>query len=245
MRTKKLLLTLLANLVLAIYLVSSYSTIYLFTGATVRRLASEDRYFENIGTLGLFVTGILFLVAYFRYRKKSKIVKTHVFIKGLAYLLLAAAFLAAAGEEISWGQRIFGFETPSALEAINAQEETNFHNLSFLRGAGDHPYLFRLTFERLTNIFWFILFFTVPVAATLSKSVRQRLNKYLPIGPWPAAALMMANYSIHRALREVAPLGVQGSIDEIKESNFGILFAAIAVHFIFFSDNTNCSDDRN
>lgn len=33
------------------------------------------------------------------------------------------------GEEISWGQRIFGFETPDWLKTKNLQKETNFHNL--------------------------------------------------------------------------------------------------------------------
>lgn len=32
-------------------------------------------------------------------------------------------------EEISWGQRIFGFETPELLQRYNLQKETNIHNL--------------------------------------------------------------------------------------------------------------------
>jgi len=35
----------------------------------------------------------------------------------------------AAGEEISWGQRIFGLKTPEYFEEHNAQHETNLHNL--------------------------------------------------------------------------------------------------------------------
>ena len=42
---------------------------------------------------------------------------------------LAVLALIAAGEEISWGQRIFGFETGQTLQAINLQRETNLHNL--------------------------------------------------------------------------------------------------------------------
>jgi hypothetical protein len=50
---------------------------------------------------------------------------------------LAAAFLAVvtlgafllAGEEISWGQRVFGW-TSESLEAVNRQGETNLHNIS-------------------------------------------------------------------------------------------------------------------
>lgn len=35
-----------------------------------------------------------------------------------------------AGEELSWGQHIFGWGTPAYLEAVNDQEETNLHNIS-------------------------------------------------------------------------------------------------------------------
>ena len=34
------------------------------------------------------------------------------------------------GEEISWGQHLFGWETPDAWKALNDQDETNLHNTS-------------------------------------------------------------------------------------------------------------------
>lgn len=37
--------------------------------------------------------------------------------------------ILAALEEISWGQRLLGFETPLWLKGANYQEETNLHNL--------------------------------------------------------------------------------------------------------------------
>ncbi len=43
----------------------------------------------------------------------------------------ALLFAFVAGEEISWGQRLFGFETPDALRAINTQNEFNIHNIGF------------------------------------------------------------------------------------------------------------------
>lgn len=35
-----------------------------------------------------------------------------------------------AGEELSWGQHLFGWSTPEYIEAVNDQEETNLHNVS-------------------------------------------------------------------------------------------------------------------
>ncbi|MDH3749790.1 MAG: tetratricopeptide repeat protein [Gammaproteobacteria bacterium] len=45
------------------------------------------------------------------------------------FALLAIACSYVVLEEISWGQRIFGFETPEFLKARNLQGEANLHNL--------------------------------------------------------------------------------------------------------------------
>ncbi len=46
-------------------------------------------------------------------------------------LLVAVVCLFGAGEEISWGQRVFDIETPAAMVERNAQKELNLHNLTF------------------------------------------------------------------------------------------------------------------
>jgi hypothetical protein len=45
------------------------------------------------------------------------------------YLVLACGLFFLVGEEVSWGQRIFGWGTPEALSAVNKQDETNLHNI--------------------------------------------------------------------------------------------------------------------
>lgn len=47
----------------------------------------------------------------------------------LPFALAAAACVVIAGEELSWGQWIFHWDTPEALAAVNLQNETNAHNL--------------------------------------------------------------------------------------------------------------------
>ena len=47
----------------------------------------------------------------------------------VAAAVLAAVLLFAAGEEISWGQRIFEVDTPEVLVDSNKQDELNLHNL--------------------------------------------------------------------------------------------------------------------
>lgn len=45
------------------------------------------------------------------------------------FAFLSVFILFVIGEEISWGQRILGWGTPEALQAINKQDETNVHNI--------------------------------------------------------------------------------------------------------------------
>ncbi len=45
----------------------------------------------------------------------------------LAWTLASFYF---AGEEASWGQHYFGWQTPELFDKINKQDETNFHNTS-------------------------------------------------------------------------------------------------------------------
>ena len=46
-------------------------------------------------------------------------------------------------EEISWGQWVFFWRTPEAIKEVNAQGETNFHNIGPLQG---HSEWMRLAF---------------------------------------------------------------------------------------------------
>ena len=52
--------------------------------------------------------------------------------KQLGYwiLLVTLACVYFAGEEISWGQQLLGWETPELFKKINDQHETNLHNMS-------------------------------------------------------------------------------------------------------------------
>ncbi|MBE2272553.1 MAG: hypothetical protein IAE80_30235 [Anaerolinea sp.] len=51
---------------------------------------------------------------------------------------IAALLVFLTGEEISWGQRLIGIETPEALSSINRQQEITVHNI------GDLLEVFRL-----------------------------------------------------------------------------------------------------
>lgn len=55
--------------------------------------------------------------------------------EGLSKLLIWGALLTLAciyfaGEELSWGQHLFGWSTPESVARLNDQQETNLHNMS-------------------------------------------------------------------------------------------------------------------
>lgn len=56
---------------------------------------------------------------------------TRQFLVMYFYLALAVGLFLGAMEEISWGQRLVGWETPTALNEINTQGETTIHNVNF------------------------------------------------------------------------------------------------------------------
>jgi hypothetical protein len=55
--------------------------------------------------------------------------------QALMFAGFAFANFFIAGEEIAWGQRIFGLQTPDDLKAINAQGEITVHNIGRIQDA--------------------------------------------------------------------------------------------------------------
>lgn len=110
-------------LLLALFLAYAiYSLLLAFSPGLYHVLSREDGAAEYSGAFAFLACGIvLFLAAKKKY--------TDIFSKVLLYIF-ALFFVIAAGEEISWGQRIIGWSTPDQLAAINDQNETNFHNIN-------------------------------------------------------------------------------------------------------------------
>ena len=82
-------------------------------------------------------------------------------------------FLLVALEEISWGQRIFGVETPDFFVSHNLQDETNFHNLDS-EGV-----------NRLFASFVFAVAIALPSLTLMSKRLNSLIRRYgVPLPQW-------------------------------------------------------------
>ena len=80
----------------------------------------EDGILEYLTVLFALLSSFLILLSL--RNQKSKI---EIFVK----IFLSLLFFIFGMEEISWGQRIIGLETPQFLAVINHQKEINFHNI--------------------------------------------------------------------------------------------------------------------
>lgn len=89
----------------------------------LKYLANEDALAENISFFAYFLASCFALVIAFSFVKMKK------FLYAAMYFFLAAALFFIAGEEISWGQRMFNITTPANLAAINRQGELTLHNI--------------------------------------------------------------------------------------------------------------------
>jgi len=68
-------------------------------------------------------------------------------------IMLIVFFIICGGEEISWGQRIIGMETPEFVKSVNVQNEINIHNI------GSISLFSNLFFLGMVTFFLFIPFF--------------------------------------------------------------------------------------
>jgi hypothetical protein len=112
-------------------------------------LQGEDRVVEWL-TFVFFLTGsvLAFLIlAYRRTMSKQMIVY---------FLALGVFLLVCAGEEISWGQRVLGFETPENMMTTNEQKEFNLHNMKMkhIHPQGIFSFLMSLYGILLPVVFW-------------------------------------------------------------------------------------------
>ena len=86
-------------------------------------LAAEDGLSEW-GTVGMYLVGLP-LAAFISLR----LWRSGHRRMALFYCAIAVVLLTAVLEEISWGQRVFDWETPEALAEVNFQDETTVHNI--------------------------------------------------------------------------------------------------------------------
>jgi len=173
----------------------------------------EDGLVENLTAIFLLTTSG---VAIWRAVKASREGKRWwVF----TWALLAFLFFFAAGEEISWGQRIFNIESSEFFMEKNLQKETNLHNLVI-----GNVKVNKLIFSQLLTVvlgFYLVLF--RPLAAKTRFFSQMVTHFQIPLPRWHHVAVLLLSalaISFYHLLKA----------GEVREFAFAIVFLLIFLY---------------
>jgi hypothetical protein len=217
---------------IAIYIALAYASLAMGNNVLAVTIP-EDHYFELVGAFSFLVTSLLFFYG-FRLARKTLDKSWVSLIKQFVYLGLALLFLFGAGEEISWGQRILGFQTPESVSEVNRQEEFNLHNLSTWEAS---------TFldpDRLFDIFWFLFAVFTPAVSLVVPSFKRFAGQFIPIVFWGIGVLFVYNYlwaklakTLFSAAYTFERISFAQAVQEVKESNYAIIFILVGLYAIW------------
>ena len=176
-----------------------FSSLLVADPLTFQALTREDYWVENLTAVWFLLAGLLLFVTTLVERS---------FFRRCVYILGAMAMVFAAGEEISWGQRIFGFATPDFLMHLNEQKEFTVHNIA----------------NKLFDIIW--LNGTLILCMTTSAAFFCRKDRLFGI-PLPSIPLMLGfliviSYESGANLRELSGESFREYLVGVKRS-FGFI----------------------
>lgn len=114
--------------------------VFLFSALTIVLILSvyfgftDAEYFDNVfaqedGAVEYGTFFFLLCISILQFYRLFTASKNKAVLWKLGIFFFGILFLFGAGEEISWGQRIFGIESGDFFKDNNLQNETNLHNL--------------------------------------------------------------------------------------------------------------------
>ena len=186
--------------------------IFLFDEELYLLIIREDGVIEYLtASFLLFASTKLFFLFLKIYKKYS------VFNFGLLSYSLVLFF--GFGEEISWGQRIFGIQSPSFFSENNFQGEINLHNMMVM-GVDLNRWIFTYV---LVLIFTFYFLIT-PIMYYKNKFPKTIVNRF---------SFLIPNYlysSIFLITTLIINLNLAEKVSEVWECSF-----AVTIFFICFN----------
>ncbi len=137
------------------------------------------------------------------------------------WLFLGFLFLFGAMEEISWGQRILGIESPEWFLKHNRQFETNLHNL-VIYGVN----LNKAVFGSFLGIVVLIYMLATPILYRLNRSFKNFINRWtIPI---PQNYQILLFIIVNTILQ--FHLGQTKKVSEMRELSTCFFFFLVLIH---------------
>lgn len=213
----------------------SYIIYAFFSDDLLIKLGDEDGFFEWLTALFFLVSSVIFLIVFWRTK--------NVFLLGLALI-----FFLGAGEEISWGQRLFGFATPESIKKLNTQREFNLHNLEFFDGVNS-DFKKKKGLERIFEVNVLFRLFSVTFCVLIPLFFlyirpRFRVNKkiQMPVAPVTIGVFFFISWLIFYSLKyAILPRGrviwYYLSSGEIFEFTASFVYFLIALYFFKRKDD--------
>lgn len=111
-------------LLLTPFFIMAIGVLSAFLGKRIYLLVTgEDGIAENLQVIVYIITLVLAVrMVHTYWQAQERLI-------ALLYVVLCCGLVFLTGEEISWGQRIFGWSTTGVFAEINEQQETNLHNI--------------------------------------------------------------------------------------------------------------------
>ncbi len=146
----------------------------------------EDGFAEYGTAFLLFSSSLLLFSRFF------KLLKSKPLLWKVGIFLMATVFLFGAGEEISWGQRIFNVESSQYFLENNAQGETNLHNMIV-----DGKKVNKIIFSQLLTIVLVIYLIIAPILYRKFEAIKNLADSFaVPIVKWHHTIAFLASTGI-------------------------------------------------
>lgn len=224
-----------------IVIICSYS-IYNGTDQKVASILGREDGFYEWGTFFLYFVSFLYLILTYK--------STKIFF----ILMLSLVMLFGACEEVSWGQRIVGFETPENIKKENVQGELTIHNLELfnpinLKGEQKEGFSKLTDLNFLFKIFNFFFGIGIPLGVFHFKAFSNMSQKIrLPVPPVSIGMGFVISwiglkYSISAIRKEYIYLQEPAYVIEISEFNNAFIMAMISLYFYTYSKKYSIVED--
>ena len=213
---------------MVLYLTLAYSTLG-WGEKWAATLYPEDHYFENVGAISFFAASAISLFVFMRALNMRAITGIH-WIKLLVYSALALLYFFGAGEELSWGERIFYMQVPPGLAQENIQQELKIQNLAIVE---KNPFL---NADIIYTVFWMGFAVAIPLVSLVWKRFKLFAEKFTPIVYWGIGVLFLLNYLLAKlgtliflSVYNYQPIPFLQAVQEVRESNYELLFVFLSL----------------